>query len=208
MNEQRWSVTPSKAAPTPDLEPGIHSVVIDGLKVEVKIEASYVHWSVEGFLADVPVRGGAFVWKLTPEELEAAKARAIAAAHRLHAAGVRGAVGYPVGCCERLFTTKDAADQHEVEHLIAREGEQDAIALGVPPSGRRYTVGYDLKTGSHSVLRDGVLAVSGFRSQYLASIEADRLEALAAEDRQRESEASERTPDEVGDLHDAGEGSL
>jgi hypothetical protein len=117
MTEQDWTTSPI-VKPQSEFR---HEAVIDGLKVTINEGSLSTDWLVEGWLADAPVWSGDYHGHR--RSLDVAKAQAIAAAHRLHAVGVRGAKSFPVACCERIFATADAADQHEGEHRAAEAEE-------------------------------------------------------------------------------------
>ncbi len=116
VSEQDWTTTPvARPLPTECR----HEAVIDGLKVKINDHGDTTDWTVAGWLADVRTYGSDYNGYQRP--VDEAKAQATRAAHRLYAAGVRGAISYPVECCDRLFATRDAADQHEGEHVAELE---------------------------------------------------------------------------------------
>lgn len=123
-----WTARPAPQLAQPDIR---HEAVIDGLKATIEerpgVSGGYAGAMLRGWLADISIH--AFVGDGYDTTVEEAKARAVVAAHRLYAAGVRGFKGYPVGCCRQLFTTRDAADQHEVDHQatgrLARASEEE-----------------------------------------------------------------------------------
>lgn len=127
MSEHDWTTTPAPQT-TPDV---IHKATIEGLRVEIterpEVKGGYARWMVMGYLADISVYASPgsplAAYRVTVEQ---AKAAALAAVKRLRAAGVRGEIGYPVACCDRLFTTRDAADQHETEYGAEQVAGEDA----------------------------------------------------------------------------------
>lgn len=114
MSEPVWTAKPI-ASTTPETE---YSTVVDGLTVIVVQRPGSNQAKVSGWLADIHI----FAFAGEPlvqysDTLEQAQDRAIVAAHRLYAAGVRGEISYPVSCCDRLLPTRADAERHEADHL-------------------------------------------------------------------------------------------
>lgn len=185
MSEQEptWAITPQ-----PITMRQKHEAVIDGLEVTVERSSGYTTFQVRGWLADLRIVAGDFVG-VRNRSVETAKAAAVTAAHRLHAAGVRGSLSYPTGCCDQLFATRDGADQHEAEHLAAKGGEADADAFGVELPVHFGRLGEPVCAGG-----EGGRPITTQPDQATCPDCRDWLDrnAIAGEDRAREAGASEQ----------------
>jgi hypothetical protein len=184
VSEHDWTAAPVPPA-NPDVE---HAAVVDGLKVKVKERpaADAVSWTVEGFLANLRIYSYSADNSLGHgASLDDAKAEAIAAAHRLYAAGVRGEKSYPVSCCDRTLPTKADAERHERDHLadIASSLPRQDVA----PTLRFYaddTTVLDRNTGQvieeHETVEDAeahVARLAELDTRRIANEQARRAEA-------------------------------
>jgi hypothetical protein len=90
MSEHDWTAVPVPPMPTP--AEFRHTAVVDGLSILVEEKngqnAHWTSWKVDGWLADIEVWGANYHG--LDKTVDQAKAEAVAAAHRMHAAGVRG----------------------------------------------------------------------------------------------------------------------
>jgi hypothetical protein len=116
VSEQDWTVRPLQSV-DPDLE---YRTEVDGIQIKVKAEGAgrFIDWQVIGFLGENRV----FIGKaIGTGGVEKAKADAIRAARRMLAVGITATPTFGVTCCDRLFATREAADQHESEHAVTTE---------------------------------------------------------------------------------------
>lgn len=81
-----WTVTPE----TKPVTEYTHTATIEGLAIEVKERSgNWITWRVIGFLDDIDISASDYHFH-HDRTVEQAKAAAVAAAHRLYGAGVRG----------------------------------------------------------------------------------------------------------------------
>src|SRR5258708_37285062 len=93
---------PRAAPPAPPKPPQHHTARVEGLLVEAQMTDFGVNWTVQGWLADVRVDGFAYGRQCSVEE---AQAQAVAAARRLHAAGLLRQPRYPVASSDATLGT-------------------------------------------------------------------------------------------------------
>jgi hypothetical protein len=91
MSEQNWTVTP--VPPEPAETEHRHEAVVDGLEVVITEMARGARWVVHGYLGAIHV--DAWDYSGHGRTVDQAKEQAVAAAHALHAVGVRGAKPKP-----------------------------------------------------------------------------------------------------------------
>lgn len=158
MSEPIWTAKPIARPQPTDFR---HESVIDGLKVYINEKGDTTDWTVEGWLANVHTFGSDYNGYKRP--IGEAKAQAIAAAHRLYAAGVRGEKSWPVSCCDRLLPTAEAAKAHEIDHVAEKAEAPGPVAvygllgtLGIAPAGAVVVHLDDYADSEHIIAAGGV----------------------------------------------------